>query len=174
MHGDENGNLVEVPQELMDAMVSGTRHSINFLNWPSIRPGQSFWDIEMQARIRDGRPLSQAGDPSWLEGQRAFHLRVYQNEQDYRMMSYGAVAAIFAPAAITIAPELFAAAREGANLSVRAVQATREWWFNYSLIADYRVRLFLSQYMKNAPGIEKLGKDLMKYYDYIKTIIKLF
>ena len=26
MHGDKNGNLVEVPQELMDAIVSGTRH----------------------------------------------------------------------------------------------------------------------------------------------------
>jgi len=168
MHGDENGNLVAVPQELMDAMVSGTRHSNNFLNWPSIRPGQSFWNMEMHARIRDGRPLSQAGDPSWLGGQRAFHLRSYQAEQDYRIMSYGAVAAIFAPAAIEIVPELYSVAKDGANLSVKLAQEIEKRWLNFGIDANAETRIFLSDYMKNAPDLRRLGKDMWQYYKYLE------
>ena len=51
MMGLEDGTSISY---LGDVMVVGTRHSNNFLNWPSIRPGQSFWSMEMQARIRDG------------------------------------------------------------------------------------------------------------------------
>jgi RHS repeat-associated protein len=67
--------------------------------WPSMHKNQAKWNDKMYARIRDGQPLQQRGDPGWLAGQQSFHKRNYQAEQEGRKMQLGAVALLAAPIA---------------------------------------------------------------------------
>ena len=48
----------------------------------------------------------QAGDPAWLQHQLEFHLRAYEEDQDYRVMSLGAALIISSPMLFAVAPEL--------------------------------------------------------------------
>ena len=67
--------------------------------WPTMHKGQAKWNDRMYARIRDGQPLQQKGDPRWLAGQQSFHKHNYRAQQEGRAMQLGAVALLAAPIA---------------------------------------------------------------------------
>nr|WP_295187908.1 RHS repeat-associated core domain-containing protein [Sediminibacterium sp.] len=73
-------------------------------NWPTIRKNQGKWSDAMAGRIRDGQPLHQAGDPSWLAGQENNHIRFAKNETAYRQMQAWAVGILATPVLVSTAP----------------------------------------------------------------------
>ena len=72
--------------------------------WPSSYKSQSKWSNIIAARIRDGQPLSQSGDPSWLEGQIKNHQRFALNESEHRQMQTWAVGILATPVLASTSP----------------------------------------------------------------------
>jgi hypothetical protein len=90
------------PQVLPEVIVTAKRKGSGFpgFYWPTINKDQGKWNDEMYARIRDNKPLSQKGDPSWLKEQLPFHMRNYRAQQDSRKMQVGAVVLLSAPVVV--------------------------------------------------------------------------
>lgn len=158
--------------KLSDARKPATARNGFYL--PVIRKHQAEYSDEMYARIRDGRPLIQKGDPAWLKDQIPYQLRNYQAEQEGRNMQIGAVIALATPLLISISPELLAIAQDGITLINEGATSLNEIYTENSVIANARTRIFLAKYLKNAPDLAKLGKTAQKLYQnkIVKEVIK--
>jgi RHS repeat-associated protein len=85
---------------------------------PHINEGQSKWNDEMFARIRDGQPLSRAGDPAWLAEQRSFHISNYKANLESRSAQAAVVGIMGAPLVAVSVPEIFVATMSTRLVSV--------------------------------------------------------
>ena len=88
-----NGQTVQRDRDLATVTVTGHKRSSSWggFHWPAIEKDQLKYNDVMYARIRDGKPLQQSGDPRWLAGQANWHKFNFQAQEDGRKMQLGAL-----------------------------------------------------------------------------------